>query len=590
MALVESLFASLASLVIGAVSGSLIAICIAVHAHDLPLTLCATAICLVSVVRIGSTMVHRRLRRAGNNPEVRRWEQLYGAGAWTFSALLGVQGFLTLVRTPDQTLHLLAVATAVGYAAGITGRNAGRPLIAVSQLSLSALPIAVALLIQPDLPHRALGVVIVLFVLGLLDITMQTFQVVLRAFLATREKAELAEALEEALVEANAASDAKTSFLTTMSHEIRTPLNGVLGMAQAMSAEALSPAQQARVEVIRRSGEALLSILNDVLDLAKVEAGKLEIEEIPFDLAEVAQNVHASFQAVAEQKGLAYELVIEQEARGAFIGDPTRLRQILQNLLSNAVKFTDAGSVRMRIGREGEAIAFTVSDTGIGIPSEKIETLFERFSQADASTTRRFGGTGLGLTICADLARLMGGRVLANSTPGVGSDFRLVLRLARVVEPETAQAGAGEAAANEEPLSERPVRLLCADDNEMNQRVIEALLQHLGISPVIVSDGAQAVEAWESQSFDAILMDVQMPVMDGPTATATIRAREVETGRARTPIIAVTANVMPHQALQYEAAGMDDLVAKPINVQALYEALQRALEGACESQPATAVA
>ena len=603
-ALVGTLYASITSLTIGAVSGSAVAITIASQSHDFALALCAAAICLVSVGRVGSAIWYNR--KGGHDDDdrarARQWERLYRAGAWAYSALLGALGFLTLARSSDPVLHLMAVTLGIGYAAGISGRNAGRPLIAISQLALAALPISLGLLMKPDLPHRGLGVVVILFVFGMLDITLQTFDVVLRALVTTREKAALAEALEAALIEAQAASQAKTTFLTTMSHEIRTPLNGVLGMAQSIAAGPLAPAQRERIDIIRRSGETLLAILNAVLDLAKVEAGKMELEEVAFDLQQLLQGAGDAFAAFAADKKLDFEIEIAPAALGAYRGDPQRLRQILYNLLSNAMKFTDSGSVRLEAAFEAGMLTFTVADTGIGIADSHLDKLFQRFSQADSSTTRRYGGTGLGLAICSELARLMGGRVTVSSVMGEGSAFVVALPLPRAAAHEappvrltpaaTPKATAAETAAPqpdpapaEESTMEQPdivpngTRLLCADDNLINQMVLKALLQHLGVEPVLVADGAQAVAAWETETFDAILMDVQMPVMDGPTATAEIRAREAATGRPRTPIIAVTANVMAHQTAQYMACGMDDVVAKPIEIQRLFDALQRQLDG-----------
>ena len=605
-ALVGTLYASITSLTIGAVSGSAVAITIASQSHDFALALCAAAICLVSVGRVGSAIWYNRKADHDDDDRARarQWERLYRAGAWAYSALLGALGFLTLARSSDPVLHLMAVTLGIGYAAGISGRNAGRPLIAISQLALAALPISLGLLMKPDLPHRGLGVVVILFVFGMLDITLQTFDVVLRALVTTREKAALAEALEAALIEAQAASQAKTTFLTTMSHEIRTPLNGVLGMAQSIAAGPLAPAQRERIDIIRRSGETLLAILNDVLDLAKVEAGKMELEEVAFDLQQLLQgagDAFAAFAAFAADKNLDFEIEIAPAALGAYRGDPQRLRQILYNLLSNAMKFTDSGSVRLEAAFEAGMLTFTVADTGIGIADSHLDKLFQRFSQADSSTTRRYGGTGLGLAICSELARLMGGRVTVSSVMGEGSAFVVALPLPRAAAQEAppvrlAPAAPPMAAAEtvaaqsdpapaEESTMEQPdivpngTRLLCADDNLMNQMVLKALLQHLGVEPVLVADGDQAVAAWETESFDAILMDVQMPVMDGPTATAEIRAREAATGRPRTPIIAVTANVMAHQTAQYMACGMDDVVAKPIEIQRLFDALQRQLDG-----------
>jgi signal transduction histidine kinase/ActR/RegA family two-component response regulator len=381
---------------------------------------------------------------------------------------------------------------------------------------------------------------------------------------------------------AEAANHAKSAFLATMSHEIRTPLNGVLGMAQAMAASPLSDVQRDRLSVIHQSGEALLAILNDILDLSKIEAGKLELEEIEFDLGELAKGAHSAFTALANKKGLSFALDIEA-ARGVYRGDPTRLRQILYNLISNALKFTERGEIRVTADYGHGGLEISVADTGVGIAPQALKHLFAKFSQGDASTTRRFGGTGLGLAICQELSRLMGGEISVASELGRGTCFTLLLPLPRVAEARPAPTlPSPDAPPAPETLG---VRVLAAEDNSVNQLVLKTLLHQIGVEPVVVSDGEAAVDAWETSDWDVILMDIQMPVMDGPTATHYIRQREAETGRRRTPIIALTANAMSHQVSEYLDAGMDGHVAKPIEAARLFEALQSALVPA--EQPTT---
>jgi signal transduction histidine kinase/CheY-like chemotaxis protein len=400
------------------------------------------------------------------------------------------------------------------------------------------------------------------------------------------ERKKVEDALIAAKEEAEGATKAKSAFLATMSHEIRTPLNGVLGMAQAMEGDTLTPMQRERLNVIRQSGETLLAILNDVLDLSKIEAGKLELDESEFDLQDLARGAYAAFTAVAAKKGVGFALSIDKPARGVFRGDSTRVRQILYNLVSNAIKFTEDGDVRVRVSRRAGQLVLSVRDSGIGIAPEALKRLFSKFEQADSTTTRRYGGTGLGLAICRELAELMGGSIEAQSTPGEGSTFTARLPLERIgdARPPAPAPPTPEA----EPSAEAPqLRVLAAEDNEVNRLVLQTLLQQVGLSPTIVDDGVQAVEAWDREDWDVILMDVQMPLMDGPTACRHIRAQEAMSGRPRTPIIALTANAMAHQVAEYRAAGMDAFVPKPIEVGVLFAALNEALAG-LEPQAASA--
>jgi len=399
-------------------------------------------------------------------------------------------------------------------------------------------------------------------------------------FVDVTEARRAATAQAAALKAAEAANQAKSDFLATMSHEIRTPLNGVLGMAQAMAADGLPETQRERLAVVRRSGETLLTILNDILDLSKIEAGKLDLEEVDFDIAEVAGATLAGFSAVASAKHVTLDLRISEAAEGVYRSDPTRVRQILANLVSNALKFTEQGCVRVTIDRPGEVLELRVSDTGVGISADQLDKLFQKFSQADASTTRKYGGTGLGLAICRELAEIIGGDIRAESLAGEGTTFIVRLLIPRVGDAMALEA---EDAAPRD-WDTASLRILAAEDNSVNQLVLKTLLSQVGIDPMVVGDGAEAVAAWREHDWDLILMDVQMPIMDGPTATRAIREAERAKGLARTPIVALTANAMAHQIADYRAAGMDGFVAKPIDIEKLFAAIEAALEQGDEAE------
>ncbi len=381
--------------------------------------------------------------------------------------------------------------------------------------------------------------------------------------------------LEAARDAANAANVLKTQFLANMSHEIRTPLNGVLAMAEVMALGDLDQVQRDRLDVIRRSGGLLLAVLNDVLDLSKIEAGKLTLFEEDFDLDSTIEQARENFAVMAQAKGLTFEISVAEEARGWWLGDADRLRQVIGNLLSNAIKFTPQGSVtaRVDVGATG-GLRMVVADSGVGIAPEKLPTLFEKFTQADNSATRRFGGTGLGLAICRELTQMMGGSIDVESLEGHGSTFTVELPLARGKPASLQQVEPPQGA------DEGALRLLAAEDNPTNQQVLGAVLGSLGIEVHIVPDGREAVEAWRTGAYDLILMDIQMPVMDGITAASTIREAERTGGRRRTPIIALTANALTHQVEEYLAVGMDAHVAKPIEVAKLYDAISAVLNAA----------
>jgi PAS domain S-box-containing protein len=402
--------------------------------------------------------------------------------------------------------------------------------------------------------------------------------------------------LESALVTAREATQLKSRFLANMSHEIRTPMNGVLGMTDFLLGTSLTSEQQEYAGSIKKSADALLTLINDILDLSRIEAGKLRLDHLHFSLAATVEESSSIFALQARTKGLDFATAIAGDLPDMVIGDAGRVRQVLTNLIGNAVKFTDSGRIDVeaqpvRATANGILVRFTVRDTGIGIAPEQQSRLFESFTQGDGSSTRKYGGTGLGLSISKQLVELMGGQLGLESRVGEGSSFWFTASFeqAAAAEPATItppkRSVPLSAASAPPPVpkmpevpeesngSPRKLRVLLAEDNEINQRIALRLLEKLGVRADAVDNGRAAVEALAQKSYDLVLMDCQMPDMDGFEATAVIRNRE--RGKGRTPICALTANAMEGDREKCLAAGMDDYISKPVGLEKLREAVER---------------
>ncbi len=507
-----------------------------------------------------------------------RWRKHFALVTIVPAACWGLLLPLVGLKLGVSWSFLVCLLATAGIAAGAISSLSPRMVILRWFVSVQLAPSAVALAISGHGREAGLAVLLLVFWAQMLILGRYFHAEMWSGMRKGAELEERAVELAAANQEALAANVAKSEFLTNMSHEIRTPLNGILGLTGVVLESDLTGDQRELLTDVHTSGEMLLRIVNEVLDFSKIEAGRLELESTTYSLAELVDSVVKPQQVDAARRGNTLTATVGADVPAWVRGDDHRLGQVLTNLVGNALKFTENGRVDVTIALEERradvpTLSIRVSDTGIGIPREAQSTIFEAFRQADGSTTRKFGGTGLGLAITSRLVGLMGGRISLVSAPGQGSTFCVLLPLAEGTAPRAAASRTTAAPADGAELP--AVRVLLAEDNPVNAKLATRLLAKLDVEVTWAGNGRLAVDAWQGGDFDIVLMDVQMPEMDGFEATAAIRAAEAADGRRRTPIIALTAHALDGYREKCLQGGMDDYLTKPLKAAELAAAVAR---------------
>ncbi len=523
---------------------------------------------IISGLRLALKLTFARSPRADS--ELPRWRDAFMAGVFFAGIFWGVAGWIYL-DTPDVLPRCLVMFIIAGLNAGAARSLASVKSCYVAYVLTTLTPVFVLMLTMPEAGTWTLSFCTVTYALFLLNTTWLHHNDLRKFYGAFFENEELLVNLRSAKIRAEEASVAKSAFLATMSHEIRTPMNGVIGMLQLLRDSPLSAEQREQVNVAAGSAHTLLRLLNDILDLSRIESGRLEFESIAFSIVEVTEESVSLMAARADEKKLSMELHVSPDLPANVSGDPGRLKQVLFNLLGNAIKFTETGGISVTlelVSRLGDVAVFRfkVRDTGIGMNPETQVKLFNKFTQADSSTTRRYGGSGLGLAISQELVRRMGGEIRVTSTPNEGSEFtfEIPLPLAEELTPATTIVPSPRA-----PLTGR---ILVVDDDPVNLRVIDMMLRRLGLETTLITNGYDALERAVTETWDVVFMDLRMPGIDGLETTRRIRRRL--NGRPLR-IVALTANAMEEDRAECLVAGMDDFITKPVQREELRNRLER---------------